>query len=248
MKQLEGIAWRPHINADIKRMVDTCELCMRNKAARPLGRYPQSQLASVCTSTSSSWRWRLPWVSASSLRPSTVHHAGSPARPCTRGRPNPSVSGSTTAGYSLRGYRNALPSTARVLTDVTAVAHWHHVLKHVRELAANMQVWARGAPTSKELEQPSEPLLRKGDLFLVASDQGKAGPKYMGPYKVIDMKPDLEGFLALLENVADSTEVIWCNRQKLRPCKGRTDVPASGCWMPRYTPLNPKNHLYFPLS
>jgi hypothetical protein len=38
MKRLEGIAWRPHISADIKRMVDTCELCMRNKAAHPLGR------------------------------------------------------------------------------------------------------------------------------------------------------------------------------------------------------------------
>ncbi len=37
MKRLEGNAWRPHISADIKRMVDTCELCMRNKAARPPG-------------------------------------------------------------------------------------------------------------------------------------------------------------------------------------------------------------------
>ncbi len=38
MKRLEGIAWRPHISANIKGMVDTCELCMRNKAARPPGR------------------------------------------------------------------------------------------------------------------------------------------------------------------------------------------------------------------
>jgi hypothetical protein len=57
-----------------------------------------------------------------------------------------------------------------------------------------------------ELEQPREPLLRKGALFLVAADQGKAGPKYMGPYKVIDSKSDSEGLSVLLENVADSTE------------------------------------------
>ncbi len=79
-----------------------------------------------------------------------------------------------------------------------------------------------------ELEQPSEPLLQKGDLFLVAADQGKAGPKYVGSYKVIDSKADSEGLSALLENVADSTEVIWRNRQKLQPYKGRTDAPASG--------------------
>jgi hypothetical protein len=123
MKRLEGITWRPHISANIKRMVDTCELCMRNKAARPPGRYHQSRSASECTSTSSSWRWKLPRVSTSSLRPSTVRRAGSPARPCTRGRPSPSVSGSTTAGYSSRGYRNKLPSTARARSS----ARWQSV-------------------------------------------------------------------------------------------------------------------------
>jgi hypothetical protein len=94
------------------------------------------------------------------------------------------------------------------------------VASHVRELAANMEGWVHGAPMSKELEQPSELLLRKGDQFLVVVDQGKAGPKYVGPYKVIDSKSDSEGLSALLENIVDSTEVIWRNHRKVRPYKG----------------------------
>jgi len=114
------------------------------------------------------------------------------------------------------------------VTDHTSVAEWHHELTRARELAANLEGLARGASTPAELEEPSEPLLKKGDLFLVASDQGKDGPKYVGPYKVTETKTDSEGLSALLENVADSTDVIWRNRRKLRPYKGRIDTPASG--------------------
>ncbi len=32
MKRLEGIAWRPHISADIKRMVDTCVYAQQGSA------------------------------------------------------------------------------------------------------------------------------------------------------------------------------------------------------------------------
>jgi hypothetical protein len=333
MKRLEGIAWRPHISADIKRMVDTCELCMRNKAVRPPGR--DGALPSVAvgervhidviimaveaatgerviaqaidgasrwiTSKALHTRETKPicewfynnWILIKGIpQRVTIDGEGaliskvaeclfdllgvhlrvtSPDNPMSNGmaeRPHrhyvemlkclaqPDMSdwpsfvsaadfahnthtprSTGTSPYFLEYGRKPftlLNVYAGVLqpgpdvTDVAAVAQWHHALARARELAANMEGWARGAPTSKELEQPREPLLRKGDLFLVAADQGKAGPKYVGPYKVIDSKSDSEGLSALLENVADSTEVIWRNRRKLRPYKGRTDAPASG--------------------
>ena len=333
MKRLEGIAWRPHISADIKRMVDTCELCMRNKAVRPPGR--DGALPSVAvgervhidviimaveaatgerviaqaidgasrwiTSKALHTRETKPicewfynnWILIKGIpQRVTIDGEGaliskvaeclfdllgvhlrvtSPDNPMSNGmaeRPHrhyvemlkclaqPDMSdwpsfvsaadfahnthtprSTGTSPYFLEYGRKPftlLNVYAGVLqpgpdvTDVAAVAQWHHALARARELAANMEGWARGAPTSKELEQPREPLLRKGALFLVAADQGKAGPKYVGPYKVIDSKSDSEGLSALLENVADSTEVIWRNRRKLRPYKGRTDAPASG--------------------
>jgi hypothetical protein len=333
LKRLEGIAWRPNISADIKRMVDTCELCMRNKSARPPGR--DGALPSVAVgervhidiiivpveavtgerviaqAIDSASRWITSkalhtretksvcewfyndWILVKGIpQRVTIDGEGalisktaeclfdlmgvhlrvtSPDNPMSNGvaeRPHrhymemikclamPDMSNwpnfvsaadfahnthtPRSTGVSpffleygrkpftlLNVYAGVLEPGPDV-TDATAVAQWHHTLTRARELAANMEGRARGAPTSKELEQSAEPLLRPGDLFLVAADQGKSGPKYVGPYRVLESKTDSEGLSALLENVADSSEVIWRNRRKLRPYKGQIDAPATG--------------------
>jgi len=110
--------------------------------------------------------------------------------------------------------------------DEADLAHWYTRLRKTRELAANLEGRARGAPTIDELDAPLEPTLKKDELYLLRVDGNKLEELHRGPYRIVDVQPDAQGLSALLENVHDPLDRVWRNRRLLRPYTGRADAPA----------------------
>ena len=114
--------------------------------------------------------------------------------------------------------------------DEADLVSWYRALHRARELAANLEGRARGAATPEELETPTEPTIKKGELYLLRVDGDKLDPLYEGPYRVIDAQPDAHGLSALLELVHDPRQRIWRNRRQLRPYTGRAAPVESRVW------------------